>query len=260
MQWCPTSIQSNWIQHRVIILDADICICSINKSILSAPAWPKLVTAACLCYHTSSVLSHPKLLHKQSNPYLLSWQQERCHRLFWCQSLVAVLPLDASMIGHDACNQFTTIIIYCCETMLWSITCFIVHTVFQTNLKPRMYYYSWNQWYFCTYNAWRPLFSLSVCKALPMTLITLWCHGQLISCSLHLLKFAPPTQHLVSLNVQNVPVLSPGHYACEQLQAICTILRWNLEYSSLLLRSVLGKKFPEVTNPCLSFNYCSSEI
>ena len=150
--------------------------------------------------------------------------------------------------------------------MYHCITCFIVHTVFQTNLKPRMYYYSWNQWFFitathcntifCTYNAWRPLFSLSVCKALPMTLTRLWCHGQLISCSLHLLKFTPLTWHLVSLNrwwykcADSTSCPQPIMWATTSYRYY---LKVKLEYSSLLYRSVLGKKFPEVINSSLSY-------
>ena len=169
---------------------------------LRTPAWPKLVTAAYLCYHTSSVLSHPQLLHKQSNPYSLAWQQERCHRLFWCQSLVAVLALDTSMIGHDACNQFTTIIIYvarkCCD-VLHVLLCTLY---FRLTSNPGYITTLGISGIFLYIQCMEAIvFSLSLCKALPITPIMLWCHGQiLISCSLHLLKFAPPTQHLVSLN------------------------------------------------------------
>ena len=59
------------------------------------------------------------------------------------------------------------------------------------------------------------------------------------------------------MNVHNVPVF---HYMlCKQLEAICNIISLNIEYSSLLFGSVLGKNFYLVLNSLLSSN-CSNDI
>jgi len=144
---------------------------------------------------------------------------------------------------------------------------FNVHTVFQTNQKPQMYCSSWNQWLFYTdsntleyytmHGGYCFLFGFHLFTIiLPMTLTRLWCHGQPISCSLHLLKFTPLTWHLVSLNrcwykcTDSTSCPQPIMWAITSYRYY---LKVKLDYSSLLYRSVLGKKFPEVTNSCLSY-------
>jgi len=52
------------------------------------------------------------------------------------------------------------------------------------------------------------------------------------------------------MNVHNPPVFH--ELLLEQLEAICNILSLNVEYSSLLFGSVLGKNFYVVLNSLLS--------